>query len=107
MVKKNDSADVCICRCGEVTRAEVIEAICDGARSIDEVKRLTRAGMGLCQGRTCARTVAQLIHQETGLPLEQIDLPRARPPVRPVRADVLAKVEAPRESKNWHKPRRT
>ena len=88
--------DTLVCRCGEITRGEVLEAIQEGARSVDEVKRMTRAGMGICQGRTCGRLVAQVIHEETGLPMEEIGLSRARPPVRPIRADILASIEAPR-----------
>lgn len=96
MVNEPKPDDVLICRCNEVTRGEILEAIREGARSVDEVKRMTRAGMGICQGRTCAGLVAQIIHQETGLPLADIGLSRARPPVRPVRADVLANIAAPR-----------
>ena len=65
---------------------------------MDAVKRMTRAGMGICQGqgRTCGRLVAQLIHEETGLPLDEIGLARPRPPVRPTPARILADIQAPR-----------
>ena len=96
MVDESEPDDTLICRCGEITRGEVIEAIQEGARSVDEVKRMTRAGMGICQGRTCGRLVAQVIHEETGLPLEEIGLSRSRPPVRPIRADVLVQIDAPK-----------
>ena len=42
-----------ICRCEEITEDEIIKSINDGASTVDEVKKFTRAGMGLCQGRTC------------------------------------------------------
>ena len=96
MVNEPNPNEVLVCRCNEVTRGEILEAIREGARSVDEVKRMTRAGMGICQGRTCGRLVAQIIHQETGLPMAEIGLSRARPPVRPVRADILAHIDAPR-----------
>jgi len=96
MVNESDSDDVLICRCNEVTRREVREAIREGARSVDEVKRMTSAGMGICQGRTCSRLVAQLIHEETGIPMGEISLSRSRAPVRPVPAQILAKIKAPR-----------
>lgn len=96
MVETPDPDDVFICRCGEVTRREVKEAIREGARSVDEVKRMVRAGMGICQGRTCSRMVAQLIHEETGLPMDRIALSRTRVPVRPVSADVLSRIKPPR-----------
>ena len=97
MVTRND--DLLICRCGEVSRSEVIAALREGARTVDEVKRMTRAGMGICQGRTCARLVAQLIHEELGIPLDQIALPRARAPVRPVAAKTISAIEPPRGAK--------
>ena len=50
-----------ICRCQEVTEAEIKAAIADGATTVDGVKRRTRAGMGLCQGKTCGRLVQQMI----------------------------------------------
>lgn len=92
----NDRDDVLVCRCGEVTRGEILEAIREGAHTVDAVKRMTRAGMGICQGRTCGRLVAQLIREETGLPVEEIKLARPRPPVRPTRASILADIDAPR-----------
>ena len=42
--------DIIICRCQEVTRQEILDAIEQGATTVDGVKRRTRAGMGLCQG---------------------------------------------------------
>ncbi len=56
-----------ICRCETVTEAEIIEAIRRGARSLDAVKRRTRAGMGRCQGGFCAPRVMELICRETGM----------------------------------------
>ena len=63
-----------VCRCECVTEAEVRQAIRRpvGARTIDGVKRRTRAGMGRCQGGFCSPRVAQIISEETGIPLSQI-----------------------------------
>ena len=55
--------DIIICRCQEVTRQEILDAIEQGATTVDGVKRRTRAGMGLCQGKTCERLVAKIISQ--------------------------------------------
>lgn len=96
MTNPTDPNDVFACRCGEVTRSEVLQAIREGARTVDAVKRMTRAGMGICQGRTCSRVVAQMIHEETGIPMEEIKLSRSRSPVRPVPADVLSKIDIPK-----------
>jgi hypothetical protein len=53
------------------------------ARTVNEVKKLTRAGMGLCQGRSCARTVELILEREGGIPVGTEPY-RARPPIRPV-----------------------
>ena len=43
--------DVIICRCMEVSKQEILDAIHDGADTVDGVKRRTHACMGLCQGK--------------------------------------------------------
>ncbi|MHB0885580.1 MAG: (2Fe-2S)-binding protein [Bacillota bacterium] len=85
--------EVIVCRCEEVTAGEVRAAIRAGARTIVAIKRRTRAGMGLCGGLTCARLLARLLAEETGLPVAEIAPPRARPPVRPVPVAALAEEE--------------
>ena len=63
-----------ICRCETVTEAEIRYAIRRpvGARSIDGVKRRTRAGMGRCQGGFCLPRVASIISEELGIPLQEV-----------------------------------
>ena len=73
-----------ICRCEEITLGQIRKAIQDGARDLDSVKRMTRAGAGLCQNKTCYNLVARIIHMETGIPLSQLEPFTSRPPVRPV-----------------------
>ena len=80
-----------ICRCEEITLGEIRKAIKEGARDVDAVKRMTRAGMGLCQGRTCGRLVSRLIHEETGIPLEEIKPMKRRFPLKPVSLKVIAR----------------
>ena len=79
-----------ICRCEEVTEAEIKEAINLGVTTINEVKRLTRAGMGLCQGKICWRLVMSLLSQETGRPPSELMPPTSRPPTRPVSLEILS-----------------
>jgi len=82
--------DLIICRCEEVTLGEILDAVRRGARDADAVKRMTRAGMGLCQGKTCSRLVAAIIARETGQPAHDIRPVTPRLPVRPIPASVLA-----------------
>lgn len=72
-----------ICRCEEVTSREIEEAIADGAATLAGIKRRTRAGMGLCQGRTCQRLITQML-AKTENPSE-IKPPTSRPPVRAIK----------------------
>lgn len=81
--------DIIICRCQEVTRQDILDAIADGATTVDGVKRRTRAGMGLCQGKTCERLVAKIIAEETGRPMADILPPKSRIPVRPVKIGII------------------
>jgi NAD(P)H-nitrite reductase large subunit len=83
--------DMFICRCEEVTVGEIRQAIAEGARDVVGVKRRTRAGMGLCQGRTCEKMVQQILCQELGIGPEETGSSSIRPPVRPVTFGTLAK----------------
>ena len=73
-VKEDPACGNIICRCEVVTEAEIRRAIRRpvGARSVDGVKRRTRAGMGRCQGGFCLPRVAAIISEETGIPLKEI-----------------------------------
>lgn len=73
-----------ICRCEEVTEKDIRDAIRSGARSVIEIKRWTRAGMGICQGRSCRRLVERILAEELGLKPDEIEISSFRQPVRPV-----------------------
>jgi NAD(P)H-nitrite reductase large subunit len=80
----SEQDDVLVCRCNEVSLKEIKEAIKEGARTVKDVKRRTRAGMGLCQGRSCAKTVARIIATELNISIERVEMDTQRMPVRPV-----------------------
>ena len=63
-----------VCRCESVTEGEIIDAIrrTPGAKSLDGVKRRTRAGMGRCQAGFCSPRVMEILSRELGVPLEEI-----------------------------------
>jgi NAD(P)H-nitrite reductase large subunit len=79
-----------ICRCETVTRAAVEAAIAAGAMTVNDVKRRTRCGMGLCQGVYCVPQVAALLAERFGDPLVEIAPMTARAPVRPLPLEELA-----------------
>ena len=88
-----ENPDMIICRCEEITLKEIVRAIADGATTINQIKRRTRAGMGLCQGRSCGRLVRRIIAECTGKKPNLILPGTARPPVRPMSLECLASLE--------------
>lgn len=75
--------DTIVCRCEDVTRAEIESAMDDGAHEVNQVKAWTRCGMGPCQGRTCADVVGELVALRTG-GREAAGYFTGRLPLRPV-----------------------
>ena len=74
LVEENSLYGRVICRCETITEAEIMDAIhrpC-GARTIDGVKRRTRAGMGRCQGGFCAPRVTKILARELHIPITQV-----------------------------------
>ena len=88
-----DMSGTTVCRCEEITGAEIAAAIAEGARTLNDVKRRTRAGMGMCQGRWCSHAIAAIVVVETGQSLDALAPMTARPPVQPVSLGVLADLE--------------
>jgi bacterioferritin-associated ferredoxin len=79
-----------VCRCENLSRATLDEAIRAGAHTVNALKAATRCGMGACGGRVCEDTAAALIAVTTGLPRAAIGQATSRPPLRPVPLGVLA-----------------
>jgi NAD(P)H-nitrite reductase large subunit len=81
-------ASTLVCRCEEVSRGDIEEAVAQrdvsGMRSL---KLTSRAGLGLCQGRICARTAADLAHRPA------VQAGQHRPLAQPVRLKDLADIQ--------------
>ncbi len=71
----------CLCRCEGVSATSVAEAIAEGNRTINDVKRRTRAGMGICQGIFCVDHIAAAL-VVAGVDLASIEPMTPRPPTR-------------------------
>lgn len=56
-----------VCRCETVSEGEIVEAIRQGANTLDGIKFRTRAGMGRCQGGFCTPRVVKILAKELGL----------------------------------------
>ena len=75
--------DMLICRCEEVTKGEIRQAVHDGRFTLAEVRRYLRCGMGLCQGQTCGKLVKGIIARELGVSPAELEPATSRPPMRP------------------------
>ena len=105
-----------VCRCEEVTARDILEVrppaylgwrktlrndadlsalLGNGPPSPDQVKRLTRAGMGLCQGRRCREQVAALLALGAGAPLAEVPVGSYRAPVRPLPLALAGSIPEP------------
>jgi thioredoxin reductase len=117
------AGDPYVCLCEEVTVREVMElrpprylawpdhrrnrppldrTRGDAPPNPDHVKRLTRAGMGLCQGRRCREQLAALLALAAGTRLGDISLASHRTPVRPLPLSVIAETQEHAEmTRHW------
>ena len=82
--------ELTICRCEEISRTEIVDAIAAGADSVSWIKRMTRAGMGTCQGRTCGKMVARILQEEMGFSPDTVFPDSPRSPLRPVALGLIA-----------------
>ncbi|MFC7397942.1 NAD(P)/FAD-dependent oxidoreductase [Chelatococcus sp. GCM10030263] len=116
-------AEFHVCQCEEVTAREILEvrpprylewtnekrndrslAALLGAEPPhpDQIKRLTRAGMGPCQGRRCREQVTALLALSEAVPLSSIPLASYRGPVRPLPLSLAGQLpESPEQAEHW------
>jgi NAD(P)H-nitrite reductase large subunit len=76
--------DVIVCRCEEVTRAQVLAAVGDGATSVAGVKKRVRVCMGPCQGRVCQPIVQRIVAAVLSEGTDDVALTLPRSPARPI-----------------------
>ena len=74
LIQENPAYGNMICRCEMITEGEIIDAVTRplGAKSLDGVKRRTRAGMGRCQGGFCSPRVMEIIAKERGVSMTEV-----------------------------------
>ena len=86
--------DTLICRCEEVTFAQIEQALGEGMTGIGAVKRRTRVGMGRCQGRYCAPVLESLLAARFARVRDEFSGFAPRVPVKPVAIEDLARLES-------------
>ncbi|ULQ59382.1 NAD(P)/FAD-dependent oxidoreductase [Brucepastera parasyntrophica] len=72
LVEQNPAYGNIVCRCEEISEAEIVEAIRHGHTTLDGIKFYTRAQMGRCQGGFCTGKIIRLIQRETEIPYNKI-----------------------------------
>ena len=112
------TSSVVVCQCEEVSREALLAVrqptylgppspgmrgrelsglLRDGPANLDQLKRLTRAGMGPCQGRRCREQIALTVACASGVSAKDIPLAGYRAPVRPLPLSVLAEMDEGRD----------
>lgn len=74
LIKENPAYGNIICRCETISEGEILDAIHRplGAKSLDGVKRRTRAGMGRCQAGFCSPRTMDILSRELGVSMYEI-----------------------------------
>lgn len=83
------SDNTIVCRCEEVTLGEIREYIRKGYQTIEEIKRISRCGMGPCQGRTCSQLILEEIAKATGQDVADLKVHTYRQPTLPIKLGLL------------------
>jgi bacterioferritin-associated ferredoxin len=81
---------VILCRCEDVTLADVQHAVELGYSDVEEVKRYTGFGTGPCQGKECLRGIVAAIAEAAGCAPATLAPFTSRPPLVPTELAVLA-----------------
>lgn len=87
--------DVIVCRCENIRAGDIREAAIEGMADVNEVKLRTRAGMGLCQGRTCGAATAAIAAAARGIPVQDMGALSIRNPVRAIPLEHLIHLKDP------------
>ena len=72
LIARNPAYGNIVCRCENVSEAEIVAAIRKGHRTIDGIKFYSRAGMGRCQGGFCTYKILKILLRETGMSYSEI-----------------------------------
>lgn len=92
-----------LCRCEDVSAGAVRTYAARGCLGLNQIKAFGRCGMGPCQGRFCALSVAEVLADARGVPTEAVASYRLRMPLKPVTLGELAAL-APDQPHAAHQP---
>jgi len=79
MIQNNPDYGVIICRCEEISKGEIIDALNApiSVPTVDGIKRRVRPGMGRCQGGFCMPLVTQIISEHENISIHEVKKSRA------------------------------
>ncbi|MEM8662513.1 MAG: FAD-dependent oxidoreductase [Pseudomonadota bacterium] len=89
-----------LCRCEEITVAQLRAALAAAPGDIGAAKRATRIGMGRCQGRYCGPALAALMADRHRAPMDERAFFAPRPPIKPVPISCLLAAEGMMSASN-------
>lgn len=74
LIRKHPEYGTIVCRCEGITEGEILDAVRRplGAKSLDGIKRRTRAGMGRCQSGFCSPRVMEILAEELAISPEEV-----------------------------------
>lgn len=91
-VKGRDRDIVIVCRCRDITLADVLRAIEEyDITDVETLKRVLGLGMGPCQGRTCIPLVTRILARRLKKSPDELMIPRIRSPIIPIPINLLLK----------------
>ena len=79
-----------VCRCEEIGFDAIESAIGEGCQTLNDLKRRTRAGMGVCQGVYCLPEMAEMLAANNVCSLDELSPMTSRPPARLITLGELA-----------------
>ena len=76
MIRENPDYGVIVCRCEEISKGEILDALRSplSVPTVDGVKKRVRPGMGRCQGGYCETRITEALHRELGEDFRDIHL---------------------------------
>jgi thioredoxin reductase/bacterioferritin-associated ferredoxin len=96
--------DTILCRCETISVRDIKKMVNEGVRELNEIKCITRAGMGPCQGRMCGSAIAEVIAWHTRSSPDEAGLLTIRPPLKPIPLEEVAAMDVEKNEgsgKNW------
>lgn len=79
-----DESKIILCRCENLTLADLHKMLDAGMTSMQEIKKKSRCTMGPCQGRTCKELIAKEIANYMKKKVDDVDVPVSRIPIKPI-----------------------